>query len=356
MGAVTALSIHAEVAARDVHLDVDLPVGEVCGIVGPNGAGKSTLLQLLAGLVVPSSGTVSIGGREVAGPTTHEPPHRRRAVLLTQDAALFPHLDVLANVAFGPRAAGVSASSARARALTELDAVGCADLAGRRPHQLSGGQAQRVALARALATDPDVVLLDEPLAGLDVAVAADVRHSLAERLRGRTALLVTHEVLDLWTIASRVVVLEGGRVAETGTVADLMARPTSTFLARLGGTNLLTGTSEGTDVLHLAAGLTLRGLADPDQPPHDGQPGLATVAPAAVSLHLTPPGGSPRNHLVGTITGLAPRGDTVRVGLDIAGQALAADLTPQSVAELKLTPGLAVTAVVKATQVRLYGR
>lgn len=353
---MTALSIHAEVAARDVHLDVDLPVGEVCGIVGPNGAGKSTLLQLLAGLVVPSSGTVSIGGREVAGPTTHEPPHRRRAVLLTQDAALFPHLDVLANVAFGPRAAGASTSDARVRALTELDAVGCADLAGRRPHQLSGGQAQRVALARALAIDPDVVLLDEPLAGLDVAVAADVRHGLAERLRGRTALLVTHEVLDLWTIATRVAVLDKGRVAETGSVADLMARPTSTFLARLGGTNLLTGTIEGTDLLHLAAGLTLRGLADPAQPPHDGEPGLATVAPAAVSLHLTPPGGSPRNTLAGTVAGLEPRGDTVRVGLDVAGQTLAADLTPQSVAELKLTPGLSVTAVVKATQVRLYGR
>ncbi len=353
---MSAVTVRACVAERGVDLALDLPEGTVSAIVGPNGAGKTTLLHLIAGLARPSAGTVAIGGREVAGPTRFDPPHRRHAVLLTQDTALFPHLDVLANVAFGPRAAGVAPAKARARALTELDAVGCAALASRHPHALSGGQAQRVALARALATDPAVVLLDEPLAGLDVAVAAEVRHSLGQRLRGRTAVLVTHEVLDIWTIADRVAVLEAGRVVETGSTSPLLARPTTAFLARLGGTNLLTGTASAHDSLELAPGVRLVGLADPDQPPNPGEPALAAVAPAALSLHLAAPGGSPRNVLAAVVTSIEPRGEVARVHLETAGQLLAADVTAQSVAELDLRPGLTVQAVAKATQVRVYGR
>jgi molybdate transport system ATP-binding protein len=353
---VNAVSVRAAVAGRGADLALDVPAGSVTAVVGPNGAGKTTLLHLVAGLVRPSSGTVSIDGRDVAGPAGWVPPHRRRAVLLTQDAALFPHLDVLANVAFGARAAGASASGAVARARSELDAVGCGGLASRRPHELSGGQAQRVAIARALATDPDVVLLDEPLAGLDVAVAADVRHGLASRLAGRTALLVTHEVLDIWTIADRVAVVEDGRVSAVGPAADLLARPASTFLARLGGTNLLTGTVAEPGALVLAPGVVLRGLADHDQPPLPGRPGLASLPPAAVGVHLSEPGGSPRNVLSSVVVSVEPRGDVVRVHLELAGQRLAADLTAQAVAELGLRPGTAVRAAIKATQVRLYGR
>lgn len=353
---MSAVAVHAAVAGRGVNFALDLPEATVTAVVGPNGAGKTTLLHLIAGLARPSAGTVTIGGREVAGPGRFEPPHRRHAVLLTQDTALFPHLDVLANVAFGPRSAGVPVTEARERARTELDAVGCAALASRRPEALSGGQAQRVAIARALATDPSVVLLDEPLAGLDVAVAADVRHGLGQRLRGRTALLVTHEVLDIWTIADRVAVLDGGRVVEHGTTAELLARPTSTFLARLGGTNLFTGTAREPGVMELAPGVRLQGLADPDQPPTAGQPALAAVTPASVSLHLDAPGGSPRNLLDATVSSIEPRGEVVRVHLTVAGQAFAADVTGPSVAELGLRPGLAVRAVVKATQVRVYGR
>ena len=354
-GGQLGVRVSATVPQRGVDLCLEVPRGSVTAVVGPNGAGKTTLLHLVAGLVRPGAGSVTIGGREVAGRATFAPPHRRRAVLLTQDTALFPHLDVLANVAFGPRAAGVPARQARHRALAELDALGCGHLAPRRPHELSGGQAQRVALARALATDPEVVLLDEPLAGLDVGVAAEVRHALASRLRGRTALLVTHEVLDIWTLADRVAVVDGGRVAEAGATAELLARPTSAFLARLGGTNLLTGTVVAAG-LELAPGVVLRGLADPDQPPHDGEPGLASLSPAAVGVHLSDPGGSPRNVLPATVVGVEPRGDVVRVHLVLAGQPFAADLTGQAVAELGLRPGVAVRAAIKATQVRLYGR
>ncbi|MFZ0531500.1 MAG: TOBE domain-containing protein, partial [Propionicimonas sp.] len=233
----------------------------------------------------------------------------------------------------------------------------CAGFAGRRVHELSGGQAQRVAIARALATDPEVVLLDEPLAGLDVAAAADVRHALAVRLGGRTAVLVTHEVLDIWTIADRLAVLAHGRVVEIGPAPDVLTRPRSAFVARLSGTNLFTGTGAVSGGgLVVAAGLELRGLSDPDQPLTPGRPGLATIAPSAVSVHLVAPGGSPRNAWPAVVTGIEPRGDQVRVRLEVGGQPLLADLTAASVAELQLRLGREVWAVVKATQVRLYGR
>lgn len=355
-GAAAGLAVHAAVAGRGAAPDLDVPAGSVTALVGPNGAGKSTLLHLVAGLVAPTAGTVAVGETVVAGPGRLLPPHRRPVALLTQRPALFPHLDVLANTMFGPLAAGAPRAVARRRALAELEAVGCAGLASRRPDELSGGQAQRVALARALATDPQVVLLDEPLAGLDIAVAADVRHALAARLRGHTALLVTHEVLDIWTIADRVAVLDAGVVAATGPAAELLERPTTGFLARLAGTNLLAGVASAADTLDLAPGVRLRGLADPDSPPVAGGPALAAVPPAAIGLHLAEPGGSPRNVLAAEVTGVEPRGQVARVHLDLAGHAVAADLTPQAVAELGLRPGSTVRAAVKATQVRLYGR
>jgi molybdate transport system ATP-binding protein len=358
---VTGLAVHAAVAGRDVDLALDVPSGSVVAVVGPNGSGKTTLLHLVAGLVAPTSGTVRIGERTVAETATGSaavtvPPHRRHVALLTQRPALFPHLDVLANVMFGPLATGSSRAVAKERAQAELAAVGCAEFASRRAHQLSGGQAQRVAIARALAADPEVVLLDEPLAGLDIAVAAEVRHALAGRLRGRTALLVTHEVLDIWTIADRVAVVEAGRVVASGATADLLARPPTGFLAQLGGTNLLSGIAVGTDSLELAPGVLLRGLADADQPPSPGTEALASVPPEAVSLHLAEPGGSPRNVLAAEVTGIEPRGQVVRVHLALAGHDLSADLTAQAVAELALRPGSPVRAAIKATSVRLYGR
>lgn len=355
-GARTAVGVHAAVATRCVELAIDVPPGTVTAVVGPNGSGKTTLLHLVAGLVAPSAGTVRIDDATVAGGSVHVPIHRRRVALLTQRPSLFPHLDVLANVMFGPLAGGASRAAARARALTELDAVGCGAFVDRRPVQLSGGQAQRVAIARALATDPKVILLDEPLAGLDVAVGAEVRHTLAARLRGRTALLVTHEPLDIWTIADRVAVLDAGRLEAEGPAQELLTRPTTGFLARLSGTNLLAGRADGADALELAPGFLLRGLPDPDSALTPDAPALASVAPAAISLHRAEPGGSPRNVLPATVVSVEPRGQVVRVHLELCGHSVSADLTPQSVAELGLAPGLPVRAAIKATQVRLYGR
>ena len=249
----------------------------------------------------------------------------------------------------------MSRAAALTRAEAELAGVSCEGLSNRRAHELSGGQAQRVAIARALAGDPLVVLLDEPMAGLDVAVAAEIRHILAERLRGQTSLFVTHEVLDLWTIADRVAVVEGGRVVESGPTDEVLTRPTSAFLAQLSGLALLTGVERDGD-LEIAPGVRLQGLSDPAQPLSTGRRGIAGIPPEAVALHLEQPGGSPRNALAALIVSLEPRGPVVRVRLEVAGQQLSADVTTQSVARLGLHPGQAVWAVVKAVQVRLYGR
>lgn len=357
--------VDARVAARDVELTLSLPQGLTTAVVGPNGAGKSTLVQLVVGQLHPDVGRVQLGGEVVFDHSRHLPTHRRPIALLQQRPLLFPHLDVLDNVAFGPRAHGVPKHTARERAHAELAAVGAQELAGRRPGSLSGGQAQRVALARALATDPAVLLLDEPFAALDVGVAAAMRQLLGRRLGGAdrpTAILVTHDPLDLWALADRLVCLEAGRVTAAGSVADLLGRPTTGFLAELSGTNLLRGMADGEGVrlgtLH-AAGLWGEADGDTSSPADSAGGGevLLTFDPAAVALHRAAPGGSPRNVWPVTVTGIDPRGATVRIRLVLPdGQPLAADLTAQGVAALRVVPGERLIAQVKATQVRLYRR
>ena len=169
-------------------------------------------------------------------------PHRRRIALLAQEPLLFPHLSVLDNVAFGPRSAGAGRSESRGRAREWLEEVGIGDLADRRPAQLSGGQAQRAAVARALAAEPDLLLLDEPMAALDVAVTPALRQTLRRVLAERTCVVVTHDVLDALLLADRVLVLEGGRVVEQGPTREVLTRPRSAFAARLAGLNLVVGT------------------------------------------------------------------------------------------------------------------
>lgn len=326
------------IAERGCTFSVEL--SGVTALVGPNGAGKSTLLSLVAGSLRPSSGRVSIHGEEMAGPGVFVPAHRRGCAYLEQRALLFPHLNVLANAAFG---------ASLERAHRELAAVGCSELATRRPRELSGGQAQRVAIARALAIDPRVVLLDEPLAALDVAVVPEIRQLLRERLSGRTALLVTHSLLDVITLAERVCVLGGGRIIEHGPVAEVCARPTSTFLADLVGTNLLSGVSTGDGIDMGDAGLV--GMSDGLRA---GAACLATVPPNAIGLYRDIPSGSPRNAVPVVVTGIEPRGGLVRVGLRLGGQPMSADVTAAAVADLNIMVGDHLVASIKATQVNIY--
>ena len=376
------LHIDAEVAERRVYLRLDVAAGRALAVLGPNGAGKSTLLGLLSGILRPSAGEVRVGTTVLAaapgpgtqgGPGVFVPPHARGIVALAQDPLLFPHLSALENVAFGPRSAGVGAAAAREIARRELADVGCAELGARRPAQLSGGQQQRVALARALAVDPQVVLLDEPLSALDVDVAAEMRRLLADRLRGgeRTAVIVTHDLLDVLALADDVAVIEDGTVAELGPALEVMRRPRSRFAARLAGVNLVGGevtTHGGTLALRAPDGTVLVGRADPGLAP--GRAGVAMFRPAAAAVYRAAPEGSPRNVIPVQVTALEQLAGLVRVRCLVyavdAGAAgatvietpteLAADLTPAAAAELDLAPGSDVLLAIKAAEVDIYGR
>lgn len=358
------LELSATVAGRGVEVDLEVAAGETVALLGPNGAGKSTLLSVVAGLLRPDAGRVVLDGRvltDVGGPGRHVdvPTHDRRVALLAQEPLLFPHLTVLENVAFGPRSAGSSRRESHRRARHWLAEVGVAELEDRRPARISGGQSQRVAVARALAADPELLLLDEPMAALDVAVAPALRHVLRRVLADRTALMVTHDVLDAALLADRVVVLEAGRVVENGRSVDVLARPRSAFAARIAGLNLLTGTWDGTAV-HAghsgpagATGTVVHGVAhDPDGPdaPRPGQQAVALFRPSAVSVFAEHPHGSPRNALPVEVGEVEPLGDRVRVR---AGP-LSADITLVAAAELALAPGQQVWFSVKATEVAVH--
>ena len=258
---MTEVALRAVVENRGVDIEFDVAAGQVLALLGPNGAGKSTALHVIAGLVRPDRGVVRVGQRVLTDTAArvHVATHDRRVGLLLQDPLLFPHLTVTRNVAFAPR----SSRAAAAHWLAEVDA---ADLADRMPRQLSGGQAQRVALARALAAEPDVLLLDEPLAGLDVAAATAMRKVLRRVLArdDRSAVLITHDLLDVLTLADRVLVLEAGRIAESGSAATILTTPRSRFGARFAGVNLVGGTADAEGVLTTQWGTTWHGTPGPD--------------------------------------------------------------------------------------------
>ncbi len=215
---------------------VTVPPGELVALLGPSGSGKTTLLRVIAGLEVPDAGTVSISGRVVAGPGAWVEPERRKVGMVFQDGALFPHLTVAANVAFGEPAAG--------RVDECLRLVGLAHRARSYPHELSGGERQRGALARALAPDPDVILLDEPFASLDATMRVTLREEVAAILReaGASALLVTHDQQEALSLADEVVVMREGRVEQAGTPEDLYDHPASRWAAEfLGDAEVLDG-------------------------------------------------------------------------------------------------------------------
>ncbi len=222
---------------RELALDVTVPAGHTLVVVGPNGAGKSTLLRTIAGLHVPSVAQVRVGERVLSDTATgkHEPARTRGIGLLDQTPGLFGHLTVRGNVMFGPRSAGVPRREARSRADRLLALVGADDLARRRAHALSGGQAARVGLARALAAEPQVLLLDEPFAAVDARSARQLREALRSALAGITAVVVTHDADDVRALADDVLVLDAGHAAEQGPAPQVLAAPRSAFLRDLLG-------------------------------------------------------------------------------------------------------------------------
>ncbi|MFO6453108.1 MULTISPECIES: sulfate/molybdate ABC transporter ATP-binding protein [unclassified Aeromicrobium] len=325
---------------RDVDLGIEVASGETLAVMGPNGAGKSTLLATIAGLLRPTEAEVVVGDRVLAGDGTWVRPHLRSVALLGQQPRLFPHLTVRQNVAFGMRGDDDVEHW--------LELVGAGELRDRRPRELSGGQAQRVAIARALAVRPDVVLLDEPLAALDMEAVPEIRRLLRHVLDASTVVLVTHDPLDALALADRAVIVESGRAVHEGPVRDVLAHPRSAFGAALAGVNLVDGVALGADRIRTADGRELTGT--PTGGLEAGSGATGTFAPSAVAVHREHPSGSPRNVLTGTVTGVEVRGTTCRV--EISGWL--ADVTTAAVAELELEPGREVWMSIKATEVHLH--
>ena len=353
---VAELSADLGVRRGDFTLDLELEIGagEVVALLGPNGAGKSTALRALAGLLRLTLGHITIDGSLVAdaGSGIHRAPHERPIGVVFQDYLLFPHLTVLDNVAFGPLVRGVEKRDARQRAAVWLSRVGIADLANAKPRSVSGGQAQRVALARALATEPQLLLLDEPLAALDakthLLVRTEVRRHLAD-FSGAT-LLVTHDPIDASVLADRLIVIEHGRVVQQGTPLHVARRPRSDYVARLVGLNLLAGRGEGHRVLLPSGGFIE--LAE-----HVSGDVYVAFRPAAVSLFVHRPDGSPRNLWAGRLVTLEPHGEGVRVEVGEVPDrtsSILAEITPSAVADLDLRPGSEVWAAVKASDIEVY--
>ena len=364
---MSELQLHAVVADRQLDVEFSVSAGEVLAVLGPNGAGKSTALHVIAGLVRPDEGVVRLGDRVLTDTAAgvDVATHDRRVGLLLQDPLLFPHMSVAANVAFGPHSRRGIFRSARAKekqtALRWLREVDAEQFADRKPRQLSGGQAQRVAIARALAAEPDVLLLDEPLTGLDVGAAAAIRAVLRTVVArsGCAVILITHDLLDVFTLADRVLVLESGKIAEVGPVPEVLTAPRSHFGARIAGVNLVNGTIGPGGALHARSGAHWYGTPaqQRDSALANGRDAIAVFSPTAVAVYRDRPHGSPRNCVDLTVAELDIRGSAVRVrGQEQPDGApgLAAEITVDAAAELQLTPGDRVWFSVKALEVALY--
>nr|WP_221383046.1 ABC transporter ATP-binding protein [Actinoplanes polyasparticus] len=327
-------------------LDVELTAapGEVVALLGPNGAGKTTSLRALAGLLPLDDGQIVLDGVRL----DRLAPEQRRIGVVFQDYLLFPHLSALDNVAFGPRCRGAPRAEARQQAQGWLARVGLAEHVRKKPRQLSGGQAQRVALARALAAEPRMLLLDEPLAALDARTRLDTRAQLRGHLTAfpGATILVTHDPLDALMLADRLVIIEDGRVVQTGDAATITAQPRTDYVARLVGLNLYRGQASGFGV-RLPDGFELVTATQ--------QTGEVFVAfpPSAVALYPARPDGSPRNTWPATVSTVSRHGDALRV--ELTGPVpVAADVTPAAAVHLGLEPGRELWATVKATEVRAY--
>ena len=354
---MSSVHVQARLDQRGVEFDLRLDDGKVLAVLGPNGAGKSSLLLLIAGLLRPDDGRIALGDRVVTDTNTgvFVPAHDRGVAMLSQQALLFPHLTVAANVAFAPRCTGHSRSDSRAMAQRWLEAVDAGAFADRRPAQLSGGQAQRVAVARALAAEPHVLLLDEPMAALDVTAAPALRRLLRDILRDehRTAVIVTHDLLDALAIADEVIVVDGGRIVESGPVRQVLTSPRSGFAARVAGVNLVAGVISEPGVLQTGWAASIAGIGDLPQ----GATAVALFRPTSVAVHRTAPHGSPRNAIPVTVAEMDLHGTTVRIrGTDQADgtTGLAADITAAAAADLDLAPGQDLFFVVKAHEVELH--
>ena len=356
-GAGAAVHVAGTVSERGWNVDAALRPGLVTAVVGHNGAGKSTLAQVIAGTLRLDSGRAQIGERVVDDAATFVPARRRGVAMVSQAPRIFTHMSVVANVAFPLRVRGVGRAEARAAALDQLRAVGIADLAHRRASDLSGGQAARVAIARALVFRPEVLILDEPTAALDVEATAQVSAVLRQRLMGAgiTTLLVSHDIAEVLALASHMIVMGEGRVVEEGSPARVLASPSSVFAARLAGLNIVTGPAvarPGLVGVRVGEG-ALWAASDGVTSGEESARVALTFPPEAVALSREESHASPRSVLPGVVAGIDVDGSLVSVRVALAGGvSVTARVTASAWADLGLGVGDSLWASVKATQVR----
>jgi molybdate transport system ATP-binding protein len=353
-GAVTAAGLAADLVVRRgdtfrLEVELSIPPGTTVALLGPNGAGKSTAVSAIAGLLPIDSGRIALNGPVLDAPATgvFVPAEERRIGVVFQDYLLFPHLTVLENVSFGLRSRGVRRDEAVDRSRRWLDRLGLAGLEQRHPPDLSGGQAQRVALARALVTDPDLLLLDEPLAALDVTTRTELRHTLEEHLAqfAGPRLLITHDPTEAFLLADEIHVIEGGSVTQAGTADDIRLRPRTRYAADLAGANLVAGIAHGGAV---DTGTVTLHIADAEL---DG-PVLVTIHPHAISVHPQRPVGSQRNSWPTTVERVEQLGGRVRLRTG-PPLPLTIEVTDSAMRELGLEPGARVWVAFKATEIGL---
>jgi len=333
-----SLTAHVQIATRGVDVRLTLEAGGSLALLGPNGAGKTSVLEALAGLVTPSAGAAHLDGMPLfadrGGRVTLTPARERRVAIVTQEPHLFPTMTVLANVAFGPRSRGVPRAHAEATAYTWLERVGLADRAHHRPKALSGGQARRVALARALASEPRLLLLDEPLAGLDVYAASQFRALLPEAITSVPTILATHDALDAVALTRSFAVISAGTVVDEGPTSTLLSQPRTALTARMVGRQFLPGVIEG-DVLATDAGFAI-GLAAHSLP--HGSRAAVAIAPRQIAVNSGQP-----SAITAIITMVEPHGEVVLVHTEHliaeASLAQAGGLHAGSTVSLTVEPG-----------------
>ena len=346
--------LQADIQLRLSRLDLDaaftVASGEVLALLGPNGSGKSTTLRALMGLLPLAGGRVVLDGTVLEDPAQHTrvEPEKRPISLMFQDYLLFPHMNAVENVAFGLRSRGTDKKTAREKASQTLARLDLSKVAEAKPGAMSGGQQQRVAMARALVTDPKLLLLDEPLAALDVSIKTSVRRLLRGVLSQSKAanILVTHDLLDAVALGDRMIVIENGAIVQTGTPGEVTARPRSSYVADLTGVNLLRGTAHGA-VLELDGGGQIFCAG------HATGPTLAVIAPAAVAVSRQRPEGRECNTWQGKVNAVDLMGDRVRVHID-GTPAITAEVPPAAVDQLKLDDGGDLWAFVEPAAITTY--
>jgi molybdate transport system ATP-binding protein len=328
-------------------------------LFGPSGSGKTTILRCLAGLERPETGSVAFGGTAWfdSGRGTFLPPQRRRVGLLFQDYALFPQRTALGNVAYGLRS--LESRERRARGLEMLALLGVADLAGRYPGQLSGGEKQRVALARALSPRPRLLLLDEPLSALDAPTRGQLRGELRRLLAGLDVptLLVTHDRVEALSLGDRIVVVDRGSTVQVGSVESVFSRPADAAVAQIVG------------VENVVQGRVVASLADGLVSVHVGSASLTALDPGGLDAEVlvciraeeillqrgAPGRVSARNRLEGHVVAIIREGALLRVDLD-CGFPFSAVVTPSAAEELELEADVKVTAFIKSPAIHLIPR